>query len=45
MLRWGVSAPTVMRLIEGGELKGLKIRGAYRLDKESVELYERKVAF
>jgi excisionase family DNA binding protein len=45
MSRWGVSAPTVIRLIEEGELRGLKIRGAYRVDKESIESYEKKVAF
>lgn len=45
MARWGVSAPTVIRLIEEGQLRGLKIRGAYRVDKESIESYEKKVAF
>lgn len=43
--RWGVSAPTVLRLIEEGQLTGLKIRGIYRVTRESVESYERKVAF
>lgn len=45
MTRWGVSAPTVIRLIEEGHLRGLKIRGAYRVDRDSIELYEKKVAF
>ncbi len=45
MSRWGVSAPTVIRLIEEGQLQGLKIRGVYRVSWESVESYERKVAF
>ena len=45
MVRWGVSAPTVIRLIEEGQLRGLKIRGVYRVALESVESYERKVAF
>lgn len=43
--RWGVSAPTVIRLIEEGQLTGLKIRGVYRISRDSVESYERKVAF
>lgn len=43
--RWGVSAPTVIRLIDEGQLTGLKIRGAYRVTRESIESYERKVAF
>ncbi len=43
--RWGVSAPTMIRLIEEGELTGLKIRGVYRVDKKSVESYEKKVSF
>lgn len=43
--RWGVSAPTVIRLIEEGQLTGLKIRGVYRVSRDSVESYERKVAF
>ncbi len=45
MSRWGVSAPTVIRLIEEGSLTGLKIRGVYRVDRASVEAYEKKVAF
>ena len=45
MARWGGSAPTIIRLIEEGQLRGLKIRGAYRVDKESIESYEKKVAF
>lgn len=45
MSRWGVSAPTVIRLIEEGSLTGLKIRGVYRVDRASVAEYERRVAF
>lgn len=45
MSRWGVSAPTVIRLIEEGSLWGLKIRGVYRVAKDAVESYERKVSF
>jgi excisionase family DNA binding protein len=45
MSRWDVSAPTVIRLIEEGQLKGLKIRGAYRVDRDSIDMYEKKVAF
>ncbi|MBF0635398.1 MAG: helix-turn-helix domain-containing protein [Nitrospinae bacterium] len=45
MTRWGVSAPTVHRLIDEGALKGLKIRGVYRVDRASIEIYEKKVAF
>lgn len=45
MARWGVSASTIIRLIEEGQLRGLKIRGVYRVATESVESYERKVAF
>ncbi len=43
--RWGVSASTIIRLIEEGELRGLKIRGVYRVDLASVVIYERKVSF
>ncbi|VAX21711.1 hypothetical protein MNBD_NITROSPINAE02-803 [hydrothermal vent metagenome] len=43
--RWGVSASTIIRLIEEGELRGLKIRGVYRVDLASVVNYERKVSF
>lgn len=43
--RWGVSPHTVLRLIEEGALKGLKIRGVYRVDRVSIEVYEKKVAF
>jgi excisionase family DNA binding protein len=45
MTRWGISAPTVIRLIEEGSLSGLKIRGVYRVNRDSVEAYEKKVAF
>ena len=45
MARWGVSASTIIRLIEEGRLRGLKIRGVYRVAIDSVESYERKVAF
>lgn len=44
-LRWGVSAVTVIRLIEQGDLNGLKIRGSYRISKCSINNYETKVAF
>ena len=44
-LRWGVSAVTVIRLIEQGDLNGLKIRGSYRICKSSIKNYETKVAF
>ncbi|VAX25300.1 hypothetical protein MNBD_NITROSPINAE04-425 [hydrothermal vent metagenome] len=44
-LRWGVSAVTVIRLIEQGDLNGLKIRGSYRISKCSIKNYETKVAF
>jgi len=44
-LRWGVSAVTVIRLIEQGDLSGLKIRGSYRISKCSIKNYETKVAF
>ncbi len=43
--RWGVSAPTVIRLIDEGQLTGLKIRGVYRVSRDSIESYEKKVAF
>ncbi|MBI5815375.1 MAG: helix-turn-helix domain-containing protein [Nitrospinae bacterium] len=43
--RWKVSSVTVIRLIEEGQLKGLKIRRMYRVSVESVESYERKVSF
>lgn len=45
MQRWGVSAMTVWRLIDEGQLRGLKIRGVYRVDRESLESYERRVSF
>jgi excisionase family DNA binding protein len=44
-IRWGVSAVTVIRLIEQGDLSGLKIRGSYRISKRSIKTYESKVAF
>ncbi len=43
--RWGVSAATIIRLIEEGQLRGLKIRGVYRVERQSVESYENKVSF
>ena len=43
--RWGTSVATVIRLIEEGQLTGLKIRGIYRVSRDSIESYERKVAF
>jgi len=43
--RWGVSAVTIIRLIEQGDLNGLKIRGCYRISKSSIEEYESRVAF
>ena len=43
--RWDVSAVTVIRLIEQGDLNGLKIRGCYRISKGSIKSYELKVAF
>lgn len=44
-MRWGVSAVTIIRLIEQGELSGLKIRGCYRISRRSIENYESRVAF
>ncbi len=43
--RWGVSSATVIRLIEQGDLTGLKIRGSYRVGVGSVQEYEVRVAF
>ncbi|VAX15085.1 hypothetical protein MNBD_NITROSPINAE01-1466 [hydrothermal vent metagenome] len=43
--RWGVSAATIIRLIEEGQLRGLKIRGVYRVERQSVKSYENKVSF
>ncbi len=43
--RWGVSAVTVIRLIEQGDLNGLKIRGSYRISRGSIREYESRVAF
>ncbi len=43
--RWDVSAVTVIRLIEQGDLNGLKIRGCYRISKGSINNYESRVAF
>lgn len=43
--RWQVSVVTIHRLIEQGDLAGLKIRGRYRISRASVDGYEAKVAF
>ncbi|MBF0170249.1 MAG: helix-turn-helix domain-containing protein [Nitrospinae bacterium] len=43
--RWQVSVITIHRLIEQGDLTGLKIRGRYRISRVSVEAYESRVSF
>jgi len=43
--RWSVSDTTIKRLIEEGELKGIRIRRAYRVFMESVVEYEARSRF
>lgn len=43
--RWCVSPVTVIRLIEQGDLNGLKIRGCYRICRGSIMDYESRVSF
>ena len=43
--RWSVSPLTVIRLIEQGDLNGLKIRGTYRISHGSIARYESRVSF
>ncbi|MBI5178381.1 MAG: helix-turn-helix domain-containing protein [Nitrospinae bacterium] len=43
--RWSVSDTTIKRLIEEGELKGMKIRRSYRVFMESVVEYESRSRF
>lgn len=43
--RWSVSPVTVIRLIEQGDLNGLKIRGCYRICRGSIMDYESRVSF
>lgn len=43
--RWGVSGNTIRRLIEEGELKGMRVRRTSMLSLVSVEAYERRAEF
>ena len=43
--RWGVSGQTVRRLIEEGELNGMRVRHATMLLFTSVEAYEKRAEF
>lgn len=43
--RWGVSGNTIRRLIEEGELNGMKVRHASMLSLASVEAYEERAQF
>lgn len=43
--RWGVSGNTIRRLIEEGELNGMKVRHASMLSLASVEAYEKRAEF
>jgi len=43
--RWGVSDNTVKRLIEEGELKGIKVRGSYKILIDSAVDYETRFSF
>jgi len=40
--RWSVSSATVVRLIQDGELEGMKIRGAWRAYADAAEAYEER---
>lgn len=43
--RWGVSESTVKRMIDEGQLKGLRIRKSYKITLDSVLEYESRSAF
>jgi len=43
--RWNVSDSTVRRLIDEGELKGIKIRRTFKILAESVCEYESRSSF
>ncbi len=43
--RWGVSESTVRRLIDEGELGGIRLRYACKISAASVEEYEKRAAF
>lgn len=43
--RWNVSESTVRRLIDEGELKGLKIRSSYKILLDSVIDFESRSSF
>lgn len=43
--RWNVSDSTVKRLIDEGELTGIKVRRAYKIRLDSVLDYESRSSF
>ncbi len=43
--RWNVSEATVRRLIDEGELSGIKVRKSYKIKLESVNDYESRSSF
>ncbi len=43
--RWGASESTVRRLIEEGELNGIRLRHACKLSIDSVKAYEKRAEF
>ena len=43
--RWNVSDSTVKRLIDEGELTGIKVRRAYKIRLDSVLDYETRSSF
>jgi len=43
--RWNVSDSTVRRLIDEGELKGIKVRRTFKILMESISDYESRSSF
>lgn len=41
--RLGVSTPTVRKLLDSGELRGIRVGRVYRVARKSLEAYERRV--
>ena len=42
--RLGITAPTVRKLLEDGELAGIRVGRVFRVSRGSLEAYERRVA-
>ena len=42
--RLGITSPTVRKLLEDGELRGIRVGRVYRVERASLEAYRKRVS-